>query len=155
MNIIEKTDEEILAMATPLWRDLVKYSNEGKYGDFARNFSSTLARAIDQVVAGHQTRTNETLSYSGNKDAAGVDTLSVRRVVKALNADMPFDEFVRMQLAGDEFRPGNRDAIIATAYLALGEGYVLQRIRMRSFLVTTKYPIGGELLLAPSFRSVK
>jgi len=25
MNIIEKTDEEILAIANPLWRDLVKY----------------------------------------------------------------------------------------------------------------------------------
>jgi len=54
VNIIEKTDEEILALAKPLWRDLVKYSNEGSYGEFARNFSSTLARAMDQVVAGHQ-----------------------------------------------------------------------------------------------------
>jgi hypothetical protein len=54
VNIIEKTDEEILAMAKPLWRDLIKNSNEGKYGDFARNFSSSLALAMDQVVAGHQ-----------------------------------------------------------------------------------------------------
>jgi hypothetical protein len=54
VNIIEKTDDEILAIAHPLWRDLVKYSNEGKYGDFARNFASSLALAMDQVVAGHQ-----------------------------------------------------------------------------------------------------
>jgi len=54
VNIIEKTDEEILAMAAPLWRDLVRYSNEGKYGEFSRNFSSSLARAMDQVAAGHQ-----------------------------------------------------------------------------------------------------
>ena len=59
MNITEKTDEEILAMAKPLWGDLVKYSNEGKYGEFARNFSSSLARAIDQVVAGHQFANSE------------------------------------------------------------------------------------------------
>ena len=59
MNIIDKTDEEILALAKPLWLDLVKYSNEGKYGDFARNFSSSLARAIDQVVAGHQFANSE------------------------------------------------------------------------------------------------
>ena len=52
MNIIDKSDEEILALAEPLWLDLLKYSNEGKYGDFARNFSSALARTIDQVVAG-------------------------------------------------------------------------------------------------------
>jgi hypothetical protein len=54
VNIIEKTDEEILALAQPLWRDLVKYSNEGKYGEFSRHFASGLARAMDQVAAGHQ-----------------------------------------------------------------------------------------------------
>ena len=59
MNIIEKTDDEILAIAKPLWHDLVKYSNEGKYGEFARNFSGSLARAIDQVVAGHQFANSE------------------------------------------------------------------------------------------------
>jgi len=59
MNIIDKTDEEILAIADPLWRDLVKYSNEGKYGDFAKNFSSSLALAMDQVVAGHQFANSE------------------------------------------------------------------------------------------------
>jgi hypothetical protein len=59
MNIIEKTDDEILALARPLWRDLVKSSNEGKYGDFARNFSSSFARAMHQVVAGHQFANSE------------------------------------------------------------------------------------------------
>jgi hypothetical protein len=59
VNIIEKSDEEILAMANLLWRDLVKASNEGKYGDFAKNFSGSLARAIDQVVAGHQFANSE------------------------------------------------------------------------------------------------
>ena len=59
VNITEKTDEEILAFAKPLWRDLVKYSNEGKYGDFARNFSSSLALAMNQVVAGHQFANSE------------------------------------------------------------------------------------------------
>ncbi len=59
MNIVEKKDEEILAIAEPLWRDLVKSSNEGKYGEFAKNFSSSLARAMDQVVAGHQFANSE------------------------------------------------------------------------------------------------
>ncbi|MBL8324655.1 MAG: hypothetical protein JNJ89_06815 [Rubrivivax sp.] len=54
MNIIEKTDDEIVALARPLWRDLVKSSNEGKYGEFTRNFASSFARAMDQVTAGHQ-----------------------------------------------------------------------------------------------------
>jgi hypothetical protein len=73
VNIVDKTDEEILAMAKPLWLDLVKYSNEGKYGDFARNFSSTLARTIDQVVAGHQFANSELArNLSSHVDALGI-----------------------------------------------------------------------------------
>ena len=59
MNIVERSDEEIRALADPLWRDLVRYSNEGKYGEFARNFSSSFALAMDQVVAGHQFANSE------------------------------------------------------------------------------------------------
>jgi hypothetical protein len=75
VNIIEKTDEEILAIARPLWRDLVKYSNEGKYGEFVRNFSSSLALAMNQVVAGHQFANSE-LARSLSED---VDFLGVIR----------------------------------------------------------------------------
>ena len=59
VSITEKTDEELFALAKPLWRDLVKSSNEGKYGEFARNFSSSLALAMNQVVAGHQFANSE------------------------------------------------------------------------------------------------
>jgi hypothetical protein len=59
VNIIEKSDEEILAIADPLWRDLVKSSNEGKYGEFVKNFSSSLALAMNQVTAGHQFANSE------------------------------------------------------------------------------------------------
>ena len=59
MNIVDKTDEEILAIAEPLWRDLVKNSNEGKYGEFVKNFSSSFARAMNQVTAGHQFANSE------------------------------------------------------------------------------------------------
>jgi hypothetical protein len=73
VNIVDKTDDEILAIAKPLWLDLVKYSNEGKYGDFARNFSSTLARTIDQVVAGHQFANSELArNLSSHVDALGI-----------------------------------------------------------------------------------
>jgi hypothetical protein len=73
VNIIEKADVEILAIANPLWRDLVKYSNEGKYGEFVRNFSSSLALAMDQVVAGHQFANSELArSLSEDVDALGI-----------------------------------------------------------------------------------
>ena len=73
VNITQKTDEEILAMARPLWRDLVKYSNEGKYGDFVKNFSSSLALAMNQVVAGHQFANSELArNLSEEVDALGI-----------------------------------------------------------------------------------
>jgi len=59
VNIIEKTDEEILAIADPLWRDLIKYSNEGKYGEFVKKFSNSLALAMNQMVVGHQFANSE------------------------------------------------------------------------------------------------
>jgi hypothetical protein len=59
MNIIEKTDEEIRAIADPLWRDLLKHSNEGKYGEFARMFARPLALAMNEVVASHQFANSE------------------------------------------------------------------------------------------------
>jgi hypothetical protein len=68
VNIVEKTDAEIRAIADPLWRDLVKNSNEGKYGEFARNFSSALALAMNQVVAGHQFANSE-LARNLSEDA--------------------------------------------------------------------------------------
>ena len=68
MNIIEKTDDEIRALAEPLWRDLVKCSNEGKYGEFVKSFSVSLALAMNQVVVGHQFANSE-LARNLSEDA--------------------------------------------------------------------------------------
>ncbi len=37
-------------------------------------------------------------------------------VIRALNQDKPYDEFIREQIAGDEFRPDDPEARIATAF---------------------------------------
>jgi hypothetical protein len=37
-------------------------------------------------------------------------------IVGALNRDLPYDEFVRLQLAGDELRPGDPWAFVATGF---------------------------------------
>jgi mono/diheme cytochrome c family protein len=41
-------------------------------------------------------------------------------VIRALNADQPYDEFVRWQVAGDELAPENPEAWKATGFLAAG-----------------------------------
>jgi hypothetical protein len=40
--------------------------------------------------------------------------------IAALNADLPYDEFVRLQIAGDLLRPGDLDAAIATGFALSG-----------------------------------
>ena len=54
MNIAEKTDDEILANAHPMWEDLIKYSNEGEYGKFIRHFSYDLLFGLNEVEIGKQ-----------------------------------------------------------------------------------------------------
>jgi hypothetical protein len=59
VNIIEKADEDIQALADPLWHDLVKNSNAGQYGEFVKDFSSSLAFAMNQIQVGHQFASSE------------------------------------------------------------------------------------------------
>ena len=40
-------------------------------------------------------------------------------VIRAFNDDLPYDRFVRQQIAGDELEPGNPEAIVATGFLAM------------------------------------
>ena len=54
MNIIDHSDEEILAVAHPMWDDLIKYSNKGQYGKFIRNFSYDLLLGLNEVELGKQ-----------------------------------------------------------------------------------------------------
>ena len=41
-------------------------------------------------------------------------------VIRSLNRDLPFDDFVRWQVAGDEIAPGDREALAATGFCAVG-----------------------------------
>ena len=41
-------------------------------------------------------------------------------VIRALNEDMPFDQFMKWQIAGDEIAPTDRQALAATAFLTVG-----------------------------------
>lgn len=68
LNIVERTDEEIRAFADPLWRDLLRHSNEGKYGEFVKGFARSLALAMNQVVVNHQFANSE-LARNLSEDA--------------------------------------------------------------------------------------
>ena len=73
MNIIEKTDEEILEHAHQMWADLVKYSNEGNYGAFTRNFSSDMKMGANEIEMGKQfARSDLAKNLSDNYDYLGM-----------------------------------------------------------------------------------
>jgi hypothetical protein len=73
VNIIEKTDEEIRAIADPLWRDLLKASNEGKYAEFVKNFAKSLALSMNEVVVSHQFANSELArNLADNADYLGI-----------------------------------------------------------------------------------
>ena len=54
VNIIDHSDEEILAIAHPWWDELIKHSNRGQYGKFIRNFSYDLLLGLNEVELGKQ-----------------------------------------------------------------------------------------------------
>jgi hypothetical protein len=54
MNINDKSDEEILEIAHPIWDELIQYSNKGQYGKFIRKFSYELLLGLNEVELGKQ-----------------------------------------------------------------------------------------------------
>lgn len=73
MNIIDKTDDEILEIARPIWDDLIKYSNEGEYGKFIRKFSYDLLFGLNEVEVGKQFVKSElTRSLDPDYDYLGI-----------------------------------------------------------------------------------
>ena len=67
------TDEEILAIAHPMWDDLIKYSNKGQYGKFVRHFSYNLLFGLNEVEVGKQFVKSElTRNLSKERDYLGI-----------------------------------------------------------------------------------
>ena len=54
MNINDKSDEEILEIAHPMWDELIEHSNKGQYGKFIRKFSYNLLLGLNEVELGKQ-----------------------------------------------------------------------------------------------------
>ena len=72
MKFLEKTDEEILEIANPIWDDLVKYSNNKDYGGFTKNFSAQMLYGANEVEIGKQWANNKLLtSLSKKKESLG------------------------------------------------------------------------------------
>ena len=72
MDLLEKTDEEIIEIANPIWDNLVRTSNQKNYGGFTRDFSSQMLFGANEVELGKQWANNELLtSLSDKKEVLG------------------------------------------------------------------------------------
>lgn len=72
-NILDHTDEEITEIAHPMWDELIKYSNEGKYGLFIKNFSRDLLHGLNEIEVGKQFAKSElTRNLSSDYDFLGL-----------------------------------------------------------------------------------
>lgn len=58
-NILDHSDEELAAIAHPMWDELIEYSNKGQYGKFVRKFSYNLLFGLNEVEMGKQFANSE------------------------------------------------------------------------------------------------
>ena len=62
MSLLDKSDEEIIKIAEPIWANLVKSSNIKDYGGFTKDFSSQMLYGANEVELGKQWASNEVIS---------------------------------------------------------------------------------------------
>jgi mono/diheme cytochrome c family protein len=74
-------------------------------------------------------------------------------VVRAFNADQPFDRFIREQIAGDEIAPDDPAALVATGFLRMGPweltGMEVAKIARQRFLDDVTDSVGQTFLAHP------
>ena len=67
MDLLKKTDEEIIKIANPIWDNLVKASNQKDYGGFTKDFSSQMLFGANEVELGKQWASNKLLTSLSKK----------------------------------------------------------------------------------------
>ena len=67
MNLLDKSDDEIIKIANPIWENLVKSSNNKDYGSFTKDFSSQMLYGANEVELGKQWANNKLLTSLSEK----------------------------------------------------------------------------------------
>ena len=67
MSLLEKSDDEIIKIANPIWLNLVKSSNIKDYGGFTKDFSSQMLYGANEVELGKQWASNKLISSLSEK----------------------------------------------------------------------------------------
>jgi len=67
MNLLDKSNDEIIAIANPIWDNLVRSSNIKDYGSFTKDFSTQMLFGANEVELGKQWANNKLLTNLSNK----------------------------------------------------------------------------------------
>ncbi len=67
MDLINKSDDEIIKIANPIWENLVRSSNNKDYGSFTKDFSSQMLYGANEVELGKQWANNKLLTSLSEK----------------------------------------------------------------------------------------
>jgi hypothetical protein len=72
-------------------------------------------------------------------------------VIDSLNADMPYDQFLALQIAGDEIRPGDVSALIATGFARSGprevvSGNIPAEVKRQNDMTSITGTVGSVVL---------
>ena len=67
MDFLDKSDEEIIKIANPIWDDLVRASNNKDYSGFTKHFSVQMLYGANEVEIGKQWANNKLLTSLSEK----------------------------------------------------------------------------------------
>ena len=67
MDLINKSDDEIIKIANPIWENLVNHQNNKDYGSFTKDFSSQMLYGANEVELGKQWANNKLLTSLSEK----------------------------------------------------------------------------------------
>ena len=105
MDLLNKTDEEIVKIAIPIWENLIRTSNQKNYGGFTRDFSSQMLFGANEVELGKQWANNKLLtSLSDEKVVLGClrRNLHVTVLYKQTSNTVPGDFLGRLVLGVED-----------------------------------------------------
>ena len=109
MNLLEKSDQEIIEIAKPIWHNLVRSSNIKDYGGFTKDFGTQMLFGANEVELGKQWSNNKLLtSLSEDYEAFGCLRRGVNITVlfKQKSKEIPGEFLGRLVLGveGDEVK---------------------------------------------------
>jgi len=109
MSLLDKSEEEIIKIAEPIWANLVKSSNIKDYGGFTKDFSSQMLYGANEVELGKQWASNDLIS-SLSEDCKAFGCLKrgqhVTILYKQTSTKIPGDFLGRLVLGeeGDQIK---------------------------------------------------